>query len=151
MLPLAALREEQPTQILDVRPVLAHLGGHVGRNQPLPVSMIEAFGGWFLGRDDSIALIAASVVEAEAASRHLCQIGFDKFVGAAIAPVGMAAGGEKLGAMPIVDAAEVAQRLETGQDWALLDVRSSDEFEAGQIAGARHRYVGDVLAACDGP
>ena len=151
MLPLSALRQKAPRHLLDVRSVLAYLGGHIEGSQALPVSMIAAFGGWFLGRDDSIALIAESVEEAEAASQHLCRIGFDKVVGAALAPVGMAAGGEKLGAIPIVDAAEVAQRLENKQDWALLDVRSIEEFEAGHIARARHCYAGDVLAACDVP
>ncbi|WP_084396671.1 MBL fold metallo-hydrolase [Henriciella aquimarina] len=152
VLPLGELRKAQPDHMLDVRPITSHLGGHVAASQALPVSMITAFGGWFLGRDDKIGLIAESVGEAEAAARHLCRIGFDNIVGAALAPVGMAAGGEKLASIPLVDTEEVAARLKAGDaDWALLDVRSIEEFEGGHIPGSKHLYAGDVMAGCDGP
>lgn len=41
-----------------------------------------------------------------------------------------------------ISAAQVQRRLERGERLAIVDVRETDEWEAGHIAGARHIPLG---------
>jgi len=49
--------------------------------------------------------------------------------------------------LPVVAAGDVRERLaDPPSDWALLDVRGPEEFEADRIAGAEHVYLGELPA-----
>lgn len=132
-------------RIIDTRPPTAFLGAHWPGALCLPVSMIPAFAGWFLDEGHSIALISGSEEEAAEAARHLRRIGFDDIRGAYTGLVPAIAQGKPFEAIPAIDHAEVATRLEgNANDWTLLDVRAIDEIEEYAIEGARHIYVGEL-------
>ncbi|MDY7099215.1 MAG: MBL fold metallo-hydrolase [Pseudomonadota bacterium] len=151
VLSFAELQARAPEHLIDIRPITSFLGGHIEGAQALPVSMISAFAGWFIGETDTIGLIADEAESVSAAIDHLGRIGFDRVVGAALNPLSMAASGMPLTSVPIVGVETVAEQSQNQDGWTLLDVRSIEEFEAGHVPGARHFYVGDVLAACDKP
>jgi hydroxyacylglutathione hydrolase len=151
ILNLTELQARAPDHLIDIRPVTSFLGGHVEGAQALPVSMISAFAGWFVGEMETIGLIADTAEEVTLAINHLGRIGLDQVIGAALNPLAMAASGTPLKSIPIVGVETVAGRTKTSDGWTLLDVRSIEEFEVGHVPGASHFYVGDVLAACDTP
>ncbi|HBJ40090.1 MULTISPECIES: MBL fold metallo-hydrolase [unclassified Hyphomonas] len=151
ILSLKDLRAREPDHLIDIRSVTGFLGGHVEGAQALPVSMISAFAGWYIGEAETIGLIADRAEDVTIAINHLGRIGFDQVIGATLNPLAMAASGTPLKTVPIVDLDTVAERTKTSDGWTLLDVRSIEEFEAGHVPGASHFYVGDVLAACDKP
>ena len=145
-LSLSDLRDAAPDIFLDVRAAESYLANHIPGTRLLPVSMIAAFGGWFLKEDMRIGLIAESADQAREATNHLCRIGFDKIVGFATSVLPMAASGAETDLIAAAYTDAVASRVESaGDDWTLLDVRSIDEFQSGHIKGARHVYVGDIL------
>lgn len=145
MLSLAALQERSDV-FLDVRSAEAHLATHIKGSKALPVSMIAAFGGWFLKEDDKIGLIADSAEQVREASKHLCRIGFPEVVGAVSGILGLASGGAETDLIATADTETVASRVADKPDgWTLLDVRSVDEYQSGYVEGAKHVYVGDVL------
>jgi len=140
----AALPESVP---VDVRSTSAFLGAHLPGSLSLPVGMISAFAGWILEYDDQLVLIADDAEEAELAARHLARIGFDTVAGF-LAPSlpAWAAAGESFSTLPVISAAEVKERMQSLEDWVVLDVRGEDEVAAMQIEGARHVYVGALPA-----
>lgn len=80
--------------------------------------------------------------------RHLMRIGLDNVLGGYTGMVATAAKGEALAQIPMIDTAEVAQRLaEPNDNWRLLDVRAADERDKTAIEGSEHIYVGHLNQA----
>lgn len=132
-------------RLVDIREPLAYAAGHIEGSINLPVSMIPAFAGWFIGEDESTALIASSHDPLEEALRHLQRIGLDKVLGGYVGVVPAAAQGEAMCAIPTIGTDEVRKRLEEGRtDWTLLDVRDADERAKEAIENSQHIYVGEL-------
>ncbi|MAK62912.1 MAG: MBL fold metallo-hydrolase [Ponticaulis sp.] len=145
-LSLSALKGNEPDVLLDVRAAESHLAAHISGSLALPVSMIAAFGGWFLKAEDRIGLIADSTEQAREAYRHLCRIGFANVTGVVTGLLPMAASGADTDFIATADTDAIANRIAQKADhWKLLDVRSIEEFKSGHIEGAEHAYVGEIL------
>lgn len=144
-LSLKELEEADVDRVVDIRSVTAFAGAHLPGSLALPVSMIPAFAGWFLDEKQKLALVADDMAQTEEAVSHLGRIGFDHVVGAVTGMPGLAAKGTSFAAIPMIDAATVAERLSRADpDWTLLDVRAIDEVEKEPMEGALHVYIGHL-------
>ncbi len=131
--------------ILDVREPLAFASGHFPGSLCIPVGMLSSFAGWFIDESQSIALVAASQDELEAASTHLMRMALDNIIGGYTGVVPAAAQGVNMATIPMVDTDTVKARLEDGDAaWTLLDVRDANERDAAAIEGSRHIYIGEL-------
>jgi hydroxyacylglutathione hydrolase len=130
---------------IDIREPAAWAAAHLPGSWCLPVSMIPAFAGWFVGENDAVELVAASEDQAKQALTHFTRIGLDNITGAYVGVVAATAKGKDFRSMEMVDSGTVEQRLEEGaNDWVLLDVRAEDEVEEARIDGSRHIYAGHL-------
>lgn len=144
-LTLSELEQLEADHLVDIREPMAWASGHMPGSMCLPVGMISAFAGWFIGEDDSIALIASDEDQLAQAMEHLVRIGLDKIVGGYVGVVPAAAQGRSMEQVPMIATDEVERRVKGEPDeWTLLDVRDADEREEEAIDGSRHIYVGEL-------
>ena len=131
--------------LIDVREPLGYAGGHLPGAMCLPVGMIPAFAGWFIGEGETIALVASEEDQLAKAMAHLVRIGFDNIVGGYVGVVPAAAQGAAMRSVPMIGTDEVARRLDQDTNgWTLLDVRDLEERQQASIDGSEHIYVGEL-------
>ncbi|GGD42887.1 MBL fold metallo-hydrolase [Croceicoccus pelagius] len=131
--------------VIDVREPLAWASAHFPGALCLPVGMISAFAGWFVGEGESIALVGSDHSQIATAMEHLVRIALDNVVGGYVGIVPAAAQGRDMARVPTVVTEEVEARLNEGETgWKLLDVRDADEREQAAIEGSEHIYVGEL-------
>lgn len=149
-LTLSQFKDIDADHIIDIRETMAYASGHFLGSLSLPVSMIPAFVGWFVGEGERIVLVAADETQLATAMAHLVRVALDDVVGGYVGVVAAAKQGERLQQIPMIDTHEVNKRLndnDTGIDqknWVLLDVRDADERAAHAIEGSEHIYVGHL-------
>lgn len=144
-LSLTELADCSATHWIDVREPMAYASGHFPGSMNLPVGMISAFAGWFIGEDDSILLIGSDESQLATATEHLVRIALDNIVGGYSGVVPAAAAGKSMEQIPMIETGEVRKRLGEGRDnWTLLDVRDADERSEASIDGSQHIYVGEL-------
>ncbi len=83
--------------------------------------------------------------EVEAAVRYLIRLGYDTIE--AYLGEGMTdweTGGRHFEGIPQIYIGEIKRRLEEGEDFVLLDVRSEQEFRAAHLRSATNIYVGEL-------
>ena len=145
MLTLAELDDCSATHWIDVREPMAYASGHFPGSMNLPVGMISAFAGWFIGEEDSILLIGSDESQLATATEHLVRIALDNIVGGYSGVVPAAAAGKSMAQLQMITTGEVKARLEEPRDnWTLLDVRDADERSEASIDGSQHIYVGEL-------
>ncbi len=135
---------------VDVRTPEAYAGAHVPESYSLPLAMLPAFAGMFLDYDSPLGLVVDDYRDVAGAVEGLARIGYDN-VGAFLAG-GLHAwetSGRRYDKVPAVHIEEVEKRINEGDGFMLLDVRSKEEFESGHLRGAEHIYVGDLPAKLD--
>jgi hydroxyacylglutathione hydrolase len=153
--PLRAVGGEAAT-VLDVRPVDAHLAGHVPGAFSVPVAG-GSFGtkaGFVLKPDEQIVVHASSPAEADVAARKLRAVGFLELEGYLADP-------DASEHSEPVEVDELERLLEAGTI-DLVDVRDQAERDGGYIPGSRHvpfrlmralgREVGDgtpIVTICE--
>lgn len=131
--------------LLDVRGVTDFLSAHIPGSLAIPDDMLSAFAGWLLEPDQPLILVATSAQQAAAASRELARIGYDQVEGhLAMSLTEWAASGRPFASIPVVDVRKVSKRMNSAEDWQLLDVRSEPEAANGILEGARNIYVGEL-------
>lgn len=148
-LTLEQLKNSHADHLIDIRNPMAYASGHLPGSMSLPVGMISAFAGWFIAEGESLALIAYDEQELSEAMEHLVRIALDDIVGGYVGLVSAAKQGETLAQIPMIETAEVANRLDNGfgndnENWTLLDVRDADERAANAIEESKHIYVGHL-------
>lgn len=131
--------------VIDLREPGAYCAGHLKGSVCLPASMVPAFAGWFVGEDETVALVGASEDQLQTATEHLVRMGLDRIAGGYTGIVPAAAQGVELAQIPMIQTPEVRRRLsEKPEDWTLLDVRAADEVEETPMPGATHIYAGHL-------
>jgi hydroxyacylglutathione hydrolase len=123
---------------LDVRSPEAFAGGFIPNSLVIPASMLPSFAGWFLRYDRDIGLIAGCYADVETAVRHLVRLGYDRAVG--FLDEGLhewETSGRDYDSAPADHAKELKARLECGEAFTLLDVRSKEEFEQARLPKSR--------------
>ena len=131
--------------VVDVRSPEGFGGAHIPDSLSIPLEMVPSFAGWFLPYDTPLGLVVEHPHDVDTAVRYLVRIGYDH-VRAYLAE-GMhdwETGGRHFGGIPQVYIGEIKRRLDAGEDFTLLDVRSEQEFKAGHLRGAQHIYVGEL-------
>lgn len=137
-------------QVLDTRSPEAIAGTYISGSIPIPLDMVPVFAGWFCAYDRPIGLVTDRYEDVEQAVRYLVRIGYDCI------PVFLHGGmhawetsGRLYDTIPALHVEALKQRLDSKEDFTLLDVRSADEFDSGHIPDALHIYVGQILEQCE--
>jgi hydroxyacylglutathione hydrolase len=131
--------------VVDIRSPEAFAGAHVPKSFCLPLDMLPVFAGMFLPYDQPIGLIVEDHSQVEEAALGLARIGYDQVYG--FLAKGLRAwetSGRDFDTIEAIHISELEQRLDNGEDFTLLDVRSKEEFESGHLRTAVHVYVGDL-------
>ena len=145
----AGLPESQPVSgitsaidsatVIDLSPSEQFARGHVSGTINIPTSMLAAWAGWVVDYSKPAYLIADPGQLPEA-TRVLRKIGLDNVRGyfdvAKVRTAGLAT--ERFESR---QPGELVSRIESGAV-TLVDVRSNEEWKAGRIAGADHRFLG---------
>ena len=135
---------------VDVRSPEAYAGAHVPGGYSLPLPMLPAFAGMFLDYDSPLGLVVDDYRDVAGAVEGLARIGYDR-VGAFLAG-GLHAwetSGRRYDKVEAIHIEDVKRRIDEGDGFMLLDVRSKEEFQSGHLPGAEHIYVGDLPAKLD--
>ena len=119
-------------EVLDVRPALAYVFGHVpgALNVPVEGSGFGTKAGFVLSPGEPVAIHASDGAEAELAARRLRAVGVLELAGVLEDPPAS----ERLTPVALD---ELEQLLEDGAV-EVVDVREADERDAGYIPGSRH-------------
>lgn len=147
--PLSADVFEEETDkgavILDVRSAEAMGGAMIPRSLGIPLDMLPAFAGWYLSYDRDILLVVQDGEEVDTAARFLSRLGYDRVSG--FLDEGLHAWettGRDYQTIPSIHARELVRRIDTKEEFVLLDVRKESEFRSGHLPGALHIYVGEL-------
>ncbi len=136
--------------VLDVRSPEAFTGAHIPGSIAIPLEMIPSFAGWFLPYHKPIGLVADHYEQVETAVRYLIRLGYDTISGYLMQGIHKwEISGRKYDRIPTIYAGEVMQRINTHEDFILLDVRSKEEFERGHLPNAMNIYVGELPNSMD--
>lgn len=133
--------------VIDVRSPEAFAGAHVPKSFSLPLEMLPAFGGMFLPYGQPLGLVVEEYSQIDEAVRGLTRIGYDQIEG--FLAGGLHAwemSGQDYDRIKAIHISELEQRIDNGDDFMLVDVRSKEEFEPGHLRTAVHIYVGDLPA-----
>lgn len=131
--------------VIDIRSPEAFAGAHVPKSFSLPLEMLPAFGGMFLPYGQPLGLIVEEYSQIDEAVRGLTRIGYDQVVG--FLAGGLRAwetSGRRYDRIEAIQIADLEQRLDDGDQFTLVDVRSKEEFESGHLRTALHIYVGEL-------
>jgi glyoxylase-like metal-dependent hydrolase (beta-lactamase superfamily II)/rhodanese-related sulfurtransferase len=142
--PLERLDDAGGTPVLDVRPAEKFARGHLrgAYNVPLDGSSFATRSAFVLG-EGPVVVQASSAAQAEEAARGLRAVGVLELEGYLVDPAGMDA------SVAPIDLDELDRLLEEGAV-EVLDVRETDERDAGYIAGSRHIPYRLLPALADG-
>jgi glyoxylase-like metal-dependent hydrolase (beta-lactamase superfamily II)/rhodanese-related sulfurtransferase len=128
------------SQLLDVRPVSAHLAGHLpgAINVPVAGTSFSTKSGFVLDASAPVTILAADAAEAERAVRGLHSVAF------------LDVAGYVLGAGPEVTQQATIDELEGLIDAGatVVDVREHDERDEGYIPGSRNIPYRLMRACC---
>jgi len=135
-------RIEQGAIVVDTRPPPSFGAGHIKGSFSLAL-MRFGLAGWVLPYDKPILLVLGDLEHLDYVARSLTRMGYDDIGGylvpsivswyKAVYPI------ETLDLMTVVD---LKEKMDAGEDWLVLDVRSRDEYLGGHIDGSLNIYVG---------
>ncbi|MGA7876442.1 MAG: MBL fold metallo-hydrolase [Desulfoferrobacter sp.] len=131
--------------VLDVRNPEAFASAFVPGSLAIPLDMLPAFAGYYLSYQQDIGLVVEKRQEVEVAVRYLNRLGYDKVL--CYLEGGLTSweiSGCQYDSIPAVYAGEIKRRIEAGEEFTLLDVRTEQEFKSKHLKNAVHIYVGDL-------
>ena len=129
--------------VVDLRSPEAFSGAYIPGSYAMPLEMLPGFAGWFFDYTKDLALVVNSYGEALKAVRYLVRLGYDRIAGYLAGSLEeWEITGRKYGQIPSVYAGDIQDRMRRG--YALLDVRRTDEWDAGHLEGAINVYVGEL-------
>jgi hydroxyacylglutathione hydrolase len=131
--------------VIDARPQAAFGAGHIAGAQFAGIGdNFVAWMGWLAPYDRDLVLVLADDAHCADALVHLHRIGLDRVAGYLAG--GMAAWHGDVETLPQLSADDLAAHRAKGKNGlALLDVRSDGEWDGGHIAGAHHRFAGEIV------
>ncbi|MFO7965901.1 MAG: MBL fold metallo-hydrolase [Desulfobacterales bacterium] len=130
---------------VDTRSAEAFAGSFIPGSIALPLEMIPAFAGYFIPYDREIGLITSGYEHVDRAVRFLIRMGYDTIAGHLDEGLhSWQVSGRKYDRIPAVHAKELVRRIQSNEDFTLLDVRRIDEVQKGHLPGAVHIYLGDL-------
>lgn len=138
---------EKGAVVVDTRMPHSFGGAHIKGSYSIWLEGLPSFAGWMLPYDKPIVLVLEEKEKLETAVRYLARLGYDNirgFLNGGIASWYMEA--LPIDGFNLMSVHDLKARLEKDEEIVILDVRSSEEWEAGHIEGATHIYVGHVEA-----
>lgn len=131
--------------VLDVRKAEAICGAFIPGSLAIPLQAVPSFAGWYLTYDQNIGLVTHDQDEVEQAVRFLVRLGYHTVCGYLTDGLhAWTTSGRRYAGMPTIHADDLKNRIETGANFTLLDVRGLDEFKSGHLPGASNIYVGEL-------
>ena len=130
---------------LDIRSAEAFAGAFIPNSLAIPVDMIPAYAGWFLPYDRPVGIISDHFEDVQKAVSFLIRLGYDNIEG--FLENGLTAwevSGRDYDRIPAIHAAELVRRIQTSQEFTLLDVRKKEEVEAGRLPNSVHIFLGEL-------
>ena len=135
-------RWEEGAIVLDTRPPPSFGAGHIKGSLSLALKRLGLVG-WVLPHDKPVLLVMASQGHLDFLTRNLARIGYDNVAGyMAGSIVNWYKKGLPLERLEMMTVPELKEKLDGGEDWLVLDVRSHEEWDEGYIEGAMNVYVG---------
>jgi hydroxyacylglutathione hydrolase len=128
--------------IVDTRSPIAFAGGHIKFSYNIPMKRLAMIG-WFLPCETPLLLIASNQTNLDYVNKSLLQIGYDNVRGYLKDGLdSWSKTGYPFEHVGLLTVTELKAKLEAGEPWNLLDVRSKEEYEEGHIKDIKHIYVG---------
>jgi hydroxyacylglutathione hydrolase len=128
--------------VIDIRTPAAFTTAYLKGSLNIPRKRLSQTG-WVIPYHTPILLIVDTKADLDYAAVNLARIGYDQIVGYLGKGLNswLEAGKpkESSGSLSVH---ELQEKIVTGEQLTLLDVRSKDEWEKGRIAGSIHIYVG---------
>lgn len=151
---MVAAQQAAGALIIDARTPEAFSAGHI------PGAVFTGLGpnfvawlGWLAPYDRDLILVLDHDADFVGARTELRRIGLDRVAGFLAGGMDTwRADGRAIVTLPQLSVQELGARLAgDSQGLTVLDVRSDDEWASGHIAGARHRYAGEIAQGADIP
>lgn len=147
----AEVRELAGAALVDIRDRTRFAEGHIPGSVGLEMGdRVGVWAGWLLPFDASIVLIADRGQDVAEAAAQFVRIGIDDVRGVVFGVDEWAASGGELSSHRVVTLEEMVRAWEEGEVQQVLDVRAPNEWEAGSIPGALHRYLPDLRESIPG-
>jgi hydroxyacylglutathione hydrolase len=131
--------------VLDVRSKEAFTGAHLPGSLAIALDKVSSYAAWYLDYEKPVCLVANRPEEIETAVRYLVRLGYEDI------PAFLAGGmfkwevsGRPFARMKAVHAEELVNMLEEEEDFVLLDVRSTEEYEGGHLPTAVNIHMGEL-------
>lgn len=131
--------------VVDARTSPAFGGAHIKGSYSIWLEGLPAYAGWVLTYGKPILLVLECSDHLDKAVRYLLRLGYDNIAG--YLRGGIEAwynSGFKIEYMGLSSVHELKQRLDSGKDVLVLDVRDENEWKEGHIKGALRVYVGQL-------
>lgn len=131
------------SQVVDIRPPEAFAGAFIPGSISIPSNMLPVYAGWLLSYDKDIILVGDENTCLNTAVINLYRIGYERvkyFLHGGIHS--WETSGSKYDHLKGIFAGDLAQRIESGDDLTILDVRKKEEFTKGHLPGAQHIFLG---------
>lgn len=131
--------------VVDTRMPHSFGGAFIKDTYSIWLGGLPSFAGWILPYGKPILLVLEETGQLDTAFRYLVRLGYDNIEG--ILNGGIAAW--YIEALPIdsfnlISVYNLKDKLEKGEEIAILDVRGDKEWAGGHIEGAKHIYVGHL-------
>ncbi len=145
-----AARMKRGMPAVDARSPEAYAGVHIPGSMAIPLDMMPVFAGWFLPYDKDLGLIVESGEDIDPALRHLIRLGYDRANTVFIKGVyGWEVSGRRYESIPVIHVDALKKRIESKEEFTLLDVRGADEYEEAHLPGALNIYLGELPGNLD--
>jgi hydroxyacylglutathione hydrolase len=128
--------------IVDIRPPPSFGAGHIKGSYNLVLKRL-GLAGWVLPYDKPLLLLLGNQGQLDTVARSLVRIGYDHIEGYLVPSiVSWYKAALPLERLDMLTAIEFKDRMDEGEDWTVLDVRSREEWLEGHIDGSINVYVG---------
>jgi hydroxyacylglutathione hydrolase len=131
--------------VLDTRAPPAFGVAHIGGSYNIWLKGLASYAGWVLPYEKPVLLVLEDEAHLEEAVRYLIRLGYDRIAG--YLRDGIEAWHRNafpIERLTLLTVRELKERLDSGEDLAVLDVRGEDEWAEGHIEGASHIYMGHL-------
>ena len=132
-------------QVIDIRSAEAFAGAHIPGALALPLSMVPAFGGWFLSYDKSLAVICENPSHIETLNTYLQRMGYSQikaFLGGGMST--WETRGLDFESTPGISVHTLKSWQKESRPHTLLDVRSQNEYTSIHVPQSQHVYLGHL-------
>jgi hydroxyacylglutathione hydrolase len=136
---------EKGAVVVDTSEPAAFGGAHIKGAYSIWLEGMPVFAGWVLAYDRPILLVLEDEGHLEKAVRYLIRAGYDRIDGYLKGGTeGWYNAGFPVESLPLLSVHHLKDKLDRGEELAVLDTRGQDEWDTGHIKGALHIYVGHL-------